>query len=153
MYDGAGRVVRTVGPDGYLSSTFAYDVRPATGGRVTGTRTSSARPGTGRADDETGRRTRSVLWGATSWDRDAGAYTPLRFPGRHFDPESGLHYNRHRTADALCPLPREESEEPEEQADRDRRPSATRGRASGARAPTLVELSIRLTGVAWKTPG
>ncbi|WP_418952958.1 hypothetical protein, partial [Streptomyces mediolani] len=35
VYDDAGRVIRTVGPDGYLSSTFAYDVHPETGDRVT----------------------------------------------------------------------------------------------------------------------
>ncbi|MFG2624962.1 DUF6531 domain-containing protein [Streptomyces sp. NPDC048473] len=35
VYDDAGRVVRTIGPDGYLSSTFAYDVHPETGDRVT----------------------------------------------------------------------------------------------------------------------
>ncbi|MFH9562818.1 RHS repeat-associated core domain-containing protein [Streptomyces globisporus] len=44
-------------------------------------------------------RTRSALWGATSWNRDADAYTPLRFPGQYVDPESGLHYNRHRHYD------------------------------------------------------
>ncbi len=38
-------------------------------------------------------RTRSALWGATTWNTDAHAYTPLRFPGQYFDPESGLHYN------------------------------------------------------------
>ncbi|MFB7370797.1 polymorphic toxin type 30 domain-containing protein [Streptomyces sp. NPDC056222] len=38
-------------------------------------------------------RTRSTLWGTTTWNRDATTYTPLRFPGQHFDPESGLHYN------------------------------------------------------------
>ncbi|MFJ8845093.1 RHS repeat-associated core domain-containing protein [Streptomyces cyaneofuscatus] len=43
--------------------------------------------------------TRATLWGATSWNRDAGAYTPLRFPGQYYDPESGLHYNRHRHYD------------------------------------------------------
>ncbi|MFD7233609.1 putative T7SS-secreted protein [Streptomyces sp. NPDC059881] len=38
-------------------------------------------------------RTRTTLWGTTTWNRDATAYTPLRFPGQYFDPESGLHYN------------------------------------------------------------
>ncbi|MFJ8565368.1 putative T7SS-secreted protein [Streptomyces sp. NPDC093514] len=55
-------------------------------------------------------RTRSTLWGSTTWNRDATAYTPLRFPGQYFDPESGLHYNvfRHydpQTARYLSPDP------------------------------------------------
>ncbi|KIF76088.1 hypothetical protein QR77_23805 [Streptomyces sp. 150FB] len=35
VYDVEGRVIRTVGPDGFLSSTFAYGVHPGTGQRVT----------------------------------------------------------------------------------------------------------------------
>ncbi|MGW8762856.1 RHS repeat-associated core domain-containing protein, partial [Streptomyces sp. NPDC055815] len=52
--------------------------------------------------DESGEvawRTRATLWGTTTWNRDATAYTPLRFPGQYFDPESQLHYNRHRHYD------------------------------------------------------
>ncbi|WP_240801609.1 putative T7SS-secreted protein [Streptomyces sp. A1136] len=44
-------------------------------------------------------RTRATLWGTTTWNRDATAYTPLRFPGQYFDPESGLHHNLFRTYD------------------------------------------------------
>ncbi|WP_051809317.1 putative T7SS-secreted protein [Streptomyces sp. NRRL S-378] len=44
-------------------------------------------------------RTRTTLWGATTWSRDATAHTPLRFPGQYFDAESGLHYNFFRTYD------------------------------------------------------
>ncbi|GLX41609.1 hypothetical protein Sros01_76820 [Streptomyces roseochromogenus] len=44
-------------------------------------------------------RARSTLWGTTAWTRDATAYTPLRFPGQYFDPESGLHHNFFRTYD------------------------------------------------------
>ncbi|MFG2233757.1 putative T7SS-secreted protein [Streptomyces sp. NPDC048723] len=52
--------------------------------------------------DESGEiawRARSTLWGSTAWTRDAVAYTPLRFPGQYFDPESGLHHNYFRTYD------------------------------------------------------
>ncbi|MET8685876.1 DUF6531 domain-containing protein [Streptomyces sp. NPDC004732] len=38
-------------------------------------------------------RTRSTVWGTTAWSLDATTYTPLRFPGQYYDPESGLHYN------------------------------------------------------------
>ncbi|MCX5127218.1 putative T7SS-secreted protein [Streptomyces sp. NBC_00347] len=44
-------------------------------------------------------RSRSTVWGATTWNRDATAYTPLRFPGQYFDAESGLHHNYFRTYD------------------------------------------------------
>ncbi|MFD0291276.1 putative T7SS-secreted protein [Streptomyces sp. NPDC127118] len=44
-------------------------------------------------------RTRSTLWGATSWSIDSTAYTPLRFPGQYFDFETDLHYNFHRYYD------------------------------------------------------
>ncbi|MGK5732408.1 putative T7SS-secreted protein [Streptomyces sp. URMC 124] len=52
--------------------------------------------------DETGRtawRTRATLWGTTAWSRDSTTYTPLRFPGQYFDPETALHYNYHRHYD------------------------------------------------------
>ncbi|MGP8298143.1 DUF6531 domain-containing protein [Streptomyces inhibens] len=41
----------------------------------------------------------TTLWGATGWAANARGYTPLRFPGQYFDPESGLHYNFHRYYD------------------------------------------------------
>ncbi|WP_078888666.1 DUF6531 domain-containing protein [Streptomyces sclerotialus] len=52
--------------------------------------------------DEHGRsawRARTTLWGTTVWKRGATAYTPLRFPGQYFDPETGLHDNCFRTYD------------------------------------------------------
>ncbi|MEU3252694.1 putative T7SS-secreted protein [Streptomyces sp. NPDC006997] len=52
--------------------------------------------------DETGDiawRTRTTLWGTTAWARDSSAYTPLRFPGQYYDPETGLHYNYFRHYD------------------------------------------------------
>ncbi|MGW7074650.1 DUF6531 domain-containing protein [Streptomyces sp. NPDC054866] len=38
-------------------------------------------------------QSRTTLWGTTTWNRDASAYTPLRFPGQYADHETGLHYN------------------------------------------------------------
>ncbi|MFF3567952.1 putative T7SS-secreted protein [Nocardia jiangxiensis] len=39
----------------------------------------------------------SSLWGLVSWTGDTS--TSLRFPGQHFDAETGLHYNLHRMYD------------------------------------------------------
>ncbi|WP_282703315.1 DUF6531 domain-containing protein [Streptomyces sp. CC219B] len=55
-------------------------------------------------------RQRATLWGITAWNTDATAYTPLRFPGQYFDPETGMHYNYFRhydpeTARYLTPDP------------------------------------------------
>ncbi|KUN73594.1 type IV secretion protein Rhs [Streptomyces canus] len=44
-------------------------------------------------------RTRTTLWGTTAWSTDSTAYTPLRFPGQYYDPETGLHYNFFRHYD------------------------------------------------------
>ncbi|MET7482555.1 putative T7SS-secreted protein [Streptomyces sp. NPDC005538] len=44
-------------------------------------------------------RTRNSLWGNTAWAVNSAAYTPLRFPGQYYDPETGLHYNYFRHYD------------------------------------------------------
>ncbi|WP_443050712.1 RHS repeat-associated core domain-containing protein [Streptomyces sp. H27-D2] len=44
-------------------------------------------------------RTRTTVWGTTAWNRDAVAYTPLRFPGQYDDGETGLYYNCFRHYD------------------------------------------------------
>ncbi|MFJ4966837.1 putative T7SS-secreted protein [Streptomyces sp. NPDC088729] len=44
-------------------------------------------------------RTRTTVWGTTAWSRKSTAYTPLRFPGQYYDPETGLHYNLFRHYD------------------------------------------------------
>ncbi|MEU7277479.1 DUF6531 domain-containing protein [Streptomyces sp. NPDC045431] len=49
-------------------------------------------------------RMRSTLWGVTTWNRDASAYTPLRFPGQYFDVETQLHYNVFRHYDPATGL-------------------------------------------------
>ncbi|MFJ9799775.1 putative T7SS-secreted protein [Streptomyces sp. NPDC101145] len=54
--------------------------------------------------------TRTTLWGTTTWSSTSTTYTPLRFPGQYYDPETGLHYNYFRhydpeTARYLSPDP------------------------------------------------
>lgn len=44
-------------------------------------------------------RSRATLWGTTAWARDSSTYTPRRFPGQYYDPETGLHYNYFRHYD------------------------------------------------------
>ncbi|MEU7059996.1 putative T7SS-secreted protein [Streptomyces sp. NPDC046197] len=41
-------------------------------------------------------RCRSTLWGTTAWAANSTTYTPLRFPGQYYDPETGLYYNYFR---------------------------------------------------------
>ncbi|MCT9139725.1 RHS repeat-associated core domain-containing protein [Streptomyces violarus] len=44
-------------------------------------------------------RSRATIWGTTTWPAQSTAYTPLRFPGQYFDPETGLHHNHYRLYD------------------------------------------------------
>jgi RHS repeat-associated protein len=44
-------------------------------------------------------RARRAVWGTTAWEVGSTTYTPLRFPGQYFDPESGLHHNHFRHYD------------------------------------------------------
>ncbi len=44
-------------------------------------------------------RATTTLWGQTTWPTNSTAYTPLRFPGQYFDPETRLHYNVSRFYD------------------------------------------------------
>ncbi|MDI3388746.1 RHS repeat-associated core domain-containing protein [Streptomyces sp. B-S-A8] len=50
-------------------------------------------------DGTTAWRGRNTVWGAMQSHRDSTAYTPLRYPGQYFDPETGLHYNFNRYYD------------------------------------------------------
>jgi RHS repeat-associated protein len=51
------------------------------------------------ATDTIAWRAVATLWGTTSWPADSATYTPLRFPGQYFDPETRLHYNLNRYYD------------------------------------------------------
>ncbi|MEU6844893.1 DUF6531 domain-containing protein [Streptomyces sp. NPDC046716] len=51
------------------------------------------------ATDTIAWRAVSTLWGSTTWSADSTTYTPLRFPGQYFDPETRLHYNLNRYYD------------------------------------------------------
>ncbi|WP_052442975.1 RHS repeat-associated core domain-containing protein [Streptacidiphilus neutrinimicus] len=51
------------------------------------------------ADQTIAWRASSSLWGNTAWPASSTAYTPLRFPGQYFDPETRLHYNLFRYYD------------------------------------------------------
>ena len=44
-------------------------------------------------------RATTTLWGQTTWAANSTTYTPLRFPGQYFDPETRLHYNVSRFYD------------------------------------------------------
>lgn len=46
----------------------------------------------------------TTLWGITTVDCDNTAYTPLRFPGQYFDPETQLHYNYFRHYDPAAAI-------------------------------------------------
>ncbi|AZS72292.1 type IV secretion protein Rhs [Streptomyces lydicus] len=50
-------------------------------------------------DGELAWQARGALWGGTAWSRVDTAFTPLRFSGQYFDPETQLHYNFHRYYD------------------------------------------------------
>ncbi|MFF2819661.1 DUF6531 domain-containing protein [Kitasatospora cineracea] len=51
------------------------------------------------ATDTIAWRATTTLWGNTTWPTDSTTYTPLRFPGQYFDPETRLHYNVYRYYD------------------------------------------------------
>ncbi|WP_405016878.1 DUF6531 domain-containing protein [Kitasatospora sp. NBC_00070] len=51
------------------------------------------------ATDAIAWRATPTLWGNTSWPAGSTTYTPLRFPGQYFDPESRLNYNVNRYYD------------------------------------------------------
>ncbi|MFJ4680079.1 RHS repeat-associated core domain-containing protein [Kitasatospora sp. NPDC088783] len=51
------------------------------------------------ATDTIAWRATPTVWGHTTWPGDSTTYTPLRFPGQYFDPETRLHYNLNRYYD------------------------------------------------------